>query len=262
VLLDFIRSRAVPVVRLAHIFRQAEKSRIVVNAHRINSGEMPLLASADDPAADFFFIEKNEPEDILATVKTLVRERIPRKFGFDPRTDIQVLTPMNKGLLGTMTLNAELQALLNPSGPSVQRGARTLRAGDKVMQIRNDYELDVFNGDIGQIADIDEATRTLTAVFEGRSVQYEEENLDELVLAYACSVHKAQGSEYPCVVLPLHTQHYVMLKRNLLYTAVTRGRRLVVIVGSRRALSTAVQNGQVDARFSGLAPRLANPPNA
>ena len=262
VLLDFIRSRAVPVVRLAHIFRQAEKSRIVVNAHRINGGEMPLMASADDPGSDFFFIEKNEPEEILATLKTLVRERIPRRFGFDPRADIQVLTPMNKGLLGTMTLNAELQAMLNPSGPSVTRGARTLRAGDKVMQIRNDYELDVFNGDIGQIVDIDEESRTLTAVFEGRAVQYEEENLDELTLAYACSVHKAQGSEYPCVVLPLHTQHYVMLKRNLLYTAVTRGRRLVVVVGSRRALSTAVRNGQVDARFSGLAQRLAHAPNA
>jgi exodeoxyribonuclease V alpha subunit len=256
VLLDFIRSRAVPVVRLEHIFRQAEKSRIVVNAHRINGGEMPVLASANDPTADFFFIEKDEPDDILATVKTLVRERIPRKFGLDARTDIQVLTPMNKGLLGAAALNAELQALLNPSGPSVTRGARTLRAGDKVMQIRNNYELDVFNGDIGQIVDIDEGARTLGAVFEGRAVRYEEEHLDELTLAYACSVHKAQGSEYPCVVLPLHTQHYVMLKRNLLYTAVTRGRRLVVVVGSRRALSTAVRNGQVDARFSGLAGRL------
>jgi exodeoxyribonuclease V alpha subunit len=259
VLLDFIRSGAVPVVKLAHIFRQAEKSRIVVNAHRINAGEMPVFASTNEPDSDFFFIDKEEPDEILATIKTLVSERIPKKFALRPRADIQVLTPMNRGLLGAMSLNAELQALLNPSGASVTRGARTFREGDKVMQIRNNYDLDVFNGDIGQIATIDEGERSLTASFEGRTVQYEEENLDELTLAYACSVHKAQGSEYPCVVLPLHTQHYVMLKRNLLYTAVTRGRRLVVVVGSRRALSTAVRNGQVDARFSGLARRLAAP---
>jgi exodeoxyribonuclease V alpha subunit len=257
VLLDFIRSGAVAVARLAHIFRQAEKSHIVVNAHRINAGEMPLFAAAGDPASDFFFIEKNEPEEILAAVKTLLGERIPRKFGMNARTDIQVLTPMNRGLLGAMSLNTELQALLNPGGAEVTRGARTFREGDKVMQIRNNYDLDVFNGDIGQITAIDEAERSLTAVFDGRTVRFEEENLDELTLAYACSVHKAQGSEYPCVVLPLHTQHYVMLKRNLLYTAVTRGRKLVVVVGSRRALSTAVRNGQVDARFSGLARRLA-----
>jgi exodeoxyribonuclease V alpha subunit len=257
VLLDFIRSRAVPVARLAHIFRQAEQSRIVVNAHRINAGDMPLLAGEGEPQSDFYFIEKPEPEQVLATLKTLVSERIPRKFGFDPVADIQVLTPMHKGLLGAAALNAELQALLNPSGASVTRGARTFRSGDKVMQTRNNYELDVYNGDIGRIASIDEAMRTVSVTFEAREVAYEEADLDELALAYACSVHKAQGSEYPCVVLPLHTQHYIMLKRNLLYTAITRGRRLVVIVGSRRALSTAVRNGQVDARFTGLSRRLA-----
>jgi exodeoxyribonuclease V alpha subunit len=256
VLLDLIRSKAVAVVTLAHIFRQAEKSRIVVNAHRVNQGEMPLIA-ADDASSDFFFIDKNEPEEILATVKTLVKERIPRKFGFDPVNDIQVLTPMHKGLLGAAALNAELQALMNPDGPSVARGARLFRAGDKVMQIRNDYDLDVFNGDIGRIASIDESERTLRAVFDGREVDYEESDLDELTLAYACSIHKSQGSEYPCVVIPLHTQHFVMLKRNLLYTAITRGRKLVVVVGTRRALSTAVKNSETVSRFTGLARRLS-----
>jgi exodeoxyribonuclease V alpha subunit len=256
VLLDLIRSNAVAVVTLAHIFRQAERSRIVMSAHRVNQGDMPLI-SGDDPSSDFFFIDKSEPEDILATLKTLVRERIPRKFGFDPVDDIQVLTPMHKGLLGAAALNAELQALMNPEGPSVTRGARLFRAGDKVMQVRNNYDLDVFNGDIGRIVSIDEAERTVRAVFDGREVNYEESDLDELVLAYACSIHKAQGSEYPCVVLPLHTQHFVMLKRNLLYTAITRGRKLVVIVGTKRALATAVKNSETVSRFTGLARRLA-----
>jgi exodeoxyribonuclease V alpha subunit len=256
VLLDLIRSNAVDVVTLAHIFRQAEQSRIVVSAHRVNQGDMPLVAS-DDPSSDFYFIEKSEPEEILATVKTLVKERIPRKFGFDAVNDIQVLTPMHKGLLGAAALNAELQALMNPDGPSVARGARLFRAGDKVMQVRNNYDLDVFNGDIGRIVSIDEGERTLRAVFDGREVDYEEADLDELALAYACSIHKSQGSEYPCVVIPLHTQHFVMLKRNLLYTAITRGRKLVVIVGTRRALSTAVKNSETVTRFTGLARRLS-----
>jgi len=256
VLLDLIRSDAVAVVRLAHIFRQAERSRIVVSAHRVNQGEMPLIAS-DDPESDFFFIDKSEPEEILATVKTLVKQRIPRKFGLDPVNDIQILTPMHKGLLGAAALNAELQMLMNPVGPSVTRGARTFRLGDKVMQIRNNYDLDVYNGDIGRIASIDETERTVGAVFDGRRVTYEEADLDELALAYACSIHKAQGSEYPCVVIPLHTQHFVMLKRNLLYTAITRGRRLVVIVGTKRALSTAVKNSETVTRYTGLARRLA-----
>jgi exodeoxyribonuclease V alpha subunit len=256
VLTDLIRSRAVPVVRLSHIFRQAEKSRIVVNAHRVNQGEMPIISS-DDPRSDFFFIEKNEPDEVLATVKTLVQERIPRKFGLHPTRDIQVLSPMHKGLLGAATLNAELQALQNPGGQSVSRGTRVFRLGDKVMQIRNNYDLDVYNGDIGRITAIDEAERTVTTSFDGREVTHDEAELDELVLAYACSIHKSQGSEYPCVVIPLHTQHFVMLRRNLLYTAITRGRRLVVIVGSKRALSTAVRNSETVTRFTGLEWRLA-----
>jgi exodeoxyribonuclease V alpha subunit len=256
VLLDLIRSAAVAVVRLSRIFRQAEESRIIVNAHRVNQGELPL-ASADDPSADFFFIERQEPEEILATMKALLTERIPRKFGLHPTRDIQVLTPMHKGLLGAAALNQELQTLFNAEGPSVVRGTRLFRVGDKVMQVRNDYDLDVFNGDVGYVSSIDGEERTLTAVFDGRHVVYDEAQLDELALAYACSIHKSQGSEFPCVVLPLHTQHFVMLKRNLLYTAMTRGRRLVVVVGSKRALSTAVHNADTVTRFTGLARRLA-----
>jgi len=256
VLLDFIRSGAVAVVRLSRIFRQAEESRIVVNAHRVNQGELPLV-SADDPSADFFFIERQEPEEILATMKALLTERIPRKFGLHPTRDIQVLTPMHKGLLGAAALNQELQTLFNPEGPSVVRGTRLFRTGDKVMQVRNDYDLDVFNGDVGHVAAIDSDERTVTVLFDGRHVVYDEGQLDELTLAYACSIHKSQGSEFPCVVLPLHTQHFVMLKRNLLYTAMTRGRRLVVIVGSKRALTTAVRSSDTVTRFTGLASRLA-----
>jgi exodeoxyribonuclease V alpha subunit len=256
VLSDLIRSGAVSVVRLSRIFRQAEESRIVVNAHRVNQGELPIF-SADDPSADFFFIERPEPEDILSTMKALLTERIPRKFGLHPTRDIQVLTPMHKGLLGAAALNQELQTLFNPEGPSVVRGTRLFRVGDKIMQVRNDYDLDVFNGDVGYVAGIDSEERTLTAVFDGRQVVYDEGQLDELALAYACSIHKSQGSEFPCVVLPLHTQHFVMLKRNLLYTAMTRGRRLVVIVGSKRALSTAVNSSDTVTRFTGLARRLS-----
>jgi exodeoxyribonuclease V alpha subunit len=257
VLLDFIRSEAVPVVRLSRIFRQAEESRIVVNAHRVNQGELPLV-STEDPEADFFFIERQEPEDVLSTMKSLLTERIPRKFGLHPTRDIQVLTPMHKGLLGAAALNQELQLLFNPEGPSVVRGNRLFRVGDKVMQVRNDYDLDVFNGDVGHVAAIDGEERTVTVVFDGRNVVYEEAQLDELTLAYACSIHKSQGSEFPCVILPLHTQHFVMLKRNLLYTAMTRGRKLVVIVGSKRALSTAVSSSDTVTRFTGLSRRLAS----
>jgi exodeoxyribonuclease V alpha subunit len=258
VLEDIIRSGAAVVVRLAHIFRQAEASRIVVNAHRVNQGLMPIVGN-DDPKTDFFFIEKDEPEAIVATIKSLLRERITRRFGLHPVRDIQVLTPMHKGQLGAANLNAELQQSLNPEGPSVSRGARLFRVGDKIMQVRNNYDLEVYNGDIGQVTGIDDGERTLEAVFEGRQVSYDDTNLDELVLAYACSIHKAQGSEYPCVVIPLHTQHYVMLRRNLLYTAITRGRRLVVLVGSQRALTTAVRSDDTVARFTGLSRRLSGP---
>ncbi len=251
VLKDVIDSGAVPVVRLRHIFRQAEQSQIVVNAHKINRGEMPGFGGKDE-RSDFYFVERAEPEEVLATIKDLVKERIPKKLGFDAVADVQVLTPMHRGLLGAANMNTELQALLNPSGVTLTRGSRTLRVGDKVMQIRNNYDLDVYNGDIGRIEAIDTTEQEVLVSFDGRSVSYDYSDLDELVLAYACSIHKAQGSEYPCVVIPVHTQHYVMLQRNLLYTGVTRGRKMVIAVGSRKALAIAVKNAKTAARFTRL----------
>ncbi|MCP4667279.1 MAG: ATP-binding domain-containing protein, partial [Deltaproteobacteria bacterium] len=183
--------------------------------------DMPKLLPVED--GDFFFIERSEPEATLATIKHLVAERIPRSFGFDSWEAIQVLTPMQRGLLGAGNLNAELQELLNPRGEAVTRGSRLLRAGDRVMQLRNNYDLEVFNGDIGRIEAIDIEEQRVRVGFDGRGVEYDFSELDELTLSYACSIHKSQGSEYPCVVIPLHTQHYMMLQRNLLYTAITRG---------------------------------------
>jgi exodeoxyribonuclease V alpha subunit len=255
VLADVIASGVVPVVRLKHIFRQAQASLIVTNAHRINEGQFPTMPEPN-AKADFYFIDKDEPEAILATLKTLVAKHIPEKFGFKPLDDVQVLVPMNRGLLGAANLNAELQAHLNPSPQALTRGSRTFRVGDKVMQIRNNYDLVVFNGDIGRVASIDTVEQELHVTFDGREVVYDYSDLDELVLAYATSVHKSQGSEYPCVVLPLHTQHYALLQRNLLYTAVTRGRKLVVLVGSKRALAIAVRNGTQQRRHTRLAARL------
>ena len=252
---DVIRSGVADVVRLRHIFRQGAESLIVVNAHRVNEGLMPELPP-EGSKADFFFIERNEPEEIAATLKALVRQHIPHKFGLDPVADIQVLTPMQRGLLGAANVNTELQALLNPSGDSLVRGSRTFRGGDKVMQIRNNYDLNVFNGDIGRIRKIDAVEQEVQVEFDGRAVTYDYSDLDELVLAYACSIHKSQGSEYPCVVIPVHTQHYVMLQRNLLYTAITRGKRLVVLVGSKRALAIAVKNNSIEERCTMLAERL------
>ncbi len=251
---DIIASGAVPVVRLAHIFRQGTQSLIVENAHRIDRGELPRTSPGAD--GDFFFIRQEEPEAALSTIKALVAERIPKRFGFDPVADVQVLSPMRRGLLGADNLNAELQALLNPRGEGLARGGRILRAGDKVMQLRNNYDLEVFNGDLGRVRRVDAVEQELEVDFDGRAVVYGGSNLDELALAYACTVHKAQGSEYPCVVIPLHTQHYPMLQRNLVYTAVTRGRRLVVLVGSQRALAMAVKNDQRKARCTQLAERL------
>jgi len=241
-------------VRLREIFRQAGRSMIVVNAHRILDGALPKLDRSAE--ADFHFIERAEPEALLDTLKHLVTDRVPAGFGLDPHRDIQVLAPMRRGLLGVENLNTELQALLNPAGRPLTDGHR-LRQGDRVMQLRNNYELDVFNGDVGRIERAEAEGRRVTVSFDDRIVVYEAASLDELTLAYACSVHKSQGSEYPCVVMPLHTQHYVMLQRNLLYTAVTRGKKLVVLVGDRRALGAAVRNRSTERRFTLLADRLA-----
>jgi exodeoxyribonuclease V alpha subunit len=259
VLADLIDSGAVDVVRLTEIFRQAATSLIVRNAHRVNAGEMPDLgAGAARADADFYFIDRREPEAVVETVVHLVCDRIPQGFGFDPLEDIQVLTPMNRGPLGTETLNRLLRERLNPGpAPEVARGARSFRVGDKVMQIRNNYELDVFNGDLGRVAGIDAEDERVRLVFDGRTVHHEFASLDELTLAYACSIHKSQGSEYPCVVVPVHTTHWVMLQRNLLYTALTRAQKLVVLVGEARAIAVAVRNRKTRDRYTLLAERLA-----
>lgn len=255
VLADLIRSDVVEVVRLTEIFRQAQRSLIVVNAHRVNQGHMPVLESVDSDG-DFFFFERRTPEEIVETVCQLVARRIPAGFKLDPVEQIQVLTPRNRGPLGTETLNARLRDLLNPEGAAVTRGGQTLRVGDKVMQVRNNYDLEVFNGDIGRVAAIDEEEHLVRVAMDGRQVVYDFGSLDELVLSYACTIHKSQGSEYPCVVIPLHTTHYLMLQRNLLYTAITRAKRLAVLVGEERALRIAIGNRRVKTRFTRLAERL------
>jgi exodeoxyribonuclease V alpha subunit len=255
VLRDLIESGKVRVVRLRHIFRQAGASYIVQAAHAINAGHMP--ESAPNSSGDFFFIEAETPEAITDKLVTMVRDRIPARFGLDPLRDIQVLTPMNKSELGVNTLNLRLQEVLNSNGgKQVERLGRSYRIGDKVIQNRNNYQKEVFNGDIGRISAIDSVDQELEVDFDGRDVAYDFNELDELSPAFACSIHKSQGSEYPAVVIPLHTQHYVMLQRNLLYTGVTRGKKLVAIVGSRKALSIAVQKQDTAFRYSMLCQRL------
>jgi exodeoxyribonuclease V alpha subunit len=256
VLADVISSKALPVVRLTEIFRQAGQSWIVRAAHRVHEGEMP--ESAPPGQGDFYFVEAETPEAILERIVTMVRERIPARFGLDPLRDVQVLSPMNRSELGARNLNVQLQAVLNPPrpGPEVQRFGWTFRVGDKVLQTVNDYDKEVFNGDVGRVATIDETEQEVVVEFEGKSVRYEFGELDELALAFALSIHKAQGSEYPAVVIPLHTQHYLMLQRNLLYTGITRGKKLVVLVGSRAALSAAVQRQDTARRCTALAQRL------
>ncbi|HIQ21368.1 MAG TPA: ATP-dependent RecD-like DNA helicase [Planctomycetes bacterium] len=260
VLADLISSRAVPVVRLTEIFRQARQSRIVTAAYAINAGRLPDL-EPPEALSDFYFIPCDRPEDILGIIQRLVDERIPDRFSCDPRTDVQVLTPMNRSLLGTRHLNQLLQQTLNPDRgqPWVERYGWTFREGDRVIQLENDYRRDVFNGELGVVEKINRIDQQVIVSFDGRRVEYDLGDLDELALAYALSIHKSQGSEYPCVVIPLHTQHYPMLKRNLLYTAVTRGKRLVVIVGSEKALRMCVRRPDTARRFTALRRRLAMP---
>jgi exodeoxyribonuclease V alpha subunit len=251
VLADVIASGAVPVICLTEVFRQAAASRIVTNAHRINRGEMPELTSPE--GSDFYFVEAAEPEDAARKLLSVITDRIPARFGLDPIRDVQVLCPMNRGGLGARALNVDLQRALNPPGEQrVERFGWTFGPGDKVMQVVNDYQRDVFNGDLGIVGAIDQENGTLTVGFDGREVEYAFGELDELVLAYATTIHKSQGSEYPAVVIPLVTQHYAMLARNLLYTGVTRGKRLVVLVGQRKALGIAVRNGGTRRRWSKL----------
>jgi exodeoxyribonuclease V alpha subunit len=256
VLADIIGAGCLPVIRLTEIFRQAASSRIIVNAHRVNRGEMPELAAVD--GSDFYFVDAADAEAGVRLILSVLRERIPARFGLDPVRDVQVLCPMNRGGLGARALNAELQAALNPPGDNrVERFGWTFCPGDKVMQVTNDYDREVFNGDLGVITRVDAEESELTVAFDGRAVVYGFGELDELVLAYATTIHKAQGSEYPAVVIPLMTQHYAMLARNLLYTGITRGKQLVVLVGQRRALAIAVKAAGGRVRWSKLRERLA-----
>jgi exodeoxyribonuclease V alpha subunit len=254
VLKDIIDSHVVPVVRLNEIFRQSRDSMIIVNAHRVNNGLMPILTGTG--RSDFQFIEMEDPEAAVERLVGLCRERIPRKFGYHSIDDIQVLTPMHKGTVGALNLNAELQKHLNPSKDELLRGGKTFKTGDKVMQIKNNYDKDVYNGDIGRIKRIDREEQEVYVDFYGKLVSYDLSDLDELVLAYATSVHKAQGSEYPAVVMPILMQHYILLQRNLLYTGITRGKKLVVLLGTKKALSIAVGNDRQQMRYTLLKQRL------
>jgi exodeoxyribonuclease V alpha subunit len=254
VLLDIIVSGMVPVVRLQTVFRQDEESGIVANAHRINAGEYPKFNTTD-----FFLIERHEPARALETIVELVSQRMPAKFGLDPFLDIQVLSPMRRGEAGILQINEALQAALNPDGAPLPRGG--LRVGDKVMQLRNDYELEVFNGDVGRITHADADTQELQVTFDdGRIVLYPYDELESLALAYACTIHKSQGSEYPAVVIPFLPQHYMMLQRNVLYTAITRGKRLVIVVGEPKAVAMAIRNNRIARRHTRLSDRLRNAP--
>ncbi len=258
VLADFLASGWFHVTPLHKIFRQAEGSRIITNAHRVNRGQLPEKPLPGAPLTDFYWIEQDDPEKTLETVEKLLLSRIPARFGLDPVNDIQVLTPMNRGSCGTIAINALLEPLLNPGDkPQFRVGERLCKSGDKVMQTANNYEKGVFNGDLGRIGRIDSKRKKFTVIFDGgRLAEYEFEEFDQLSCAYAVTVHKAQGNEFPAVVLPLLTQHYMMLQRNLLYTAMTRARRLLVLVGSRKAVELAVGNSRLEPRFSLLRERM------
>jgi exodeoxyribonuclease V alpha subunit len=252
---DVIASGTVPTVRLSRIFRQAQGSNIIVNAHRINEG-LPIETD-NDRDGNFFFIPKESPEEIVALIEKMVTERIPARFGLDPKKDIQVLTPMHKTVIGVTQLNFRLQKCLNPLVPVNVRRHLNIAPGDKVMQTANNYEKDIFNGDIGFIRAIDEEEQKVWITFDGREVDFSYPELDDVVLAYAITIHKAQGSEYGAVIVPVSTHHYTMLQRNLIYTAVTRGKKLVVLVGTSKALSIAIQNDRIQYRFSDLEGKLA-----
>ena len=256
VLKDIIDAGIAPVVQLNEIFRQAKESSIIVNAHKINEGIIPNLKSNQEKIDDFYFIEQEEPEKVLEMIIDLVKKRIPKRFGFDSVSDIQVLTPMHRGTAGAGNLNLELQKALNPGEEGVMRGRRLFKVNDKVMQIVNNYDKEVYNGDIGRISSIDEEAKEVTVIIDDREVTYDYSDLDEIVHAYAVSIHKSQGSEYPAVVIPILTQHYVLLQRNLLYTGVTRGKKLVVIVGTKKAMAIAVKNNKTEKRYTLLKQRL------
>jgi exodeoxyribonuclease V alpha subunit len=254
VLKDILSSGCVPSTTLNQIFRQAQGSRIITNAHLINQGKFPDIHYEAD--SDFFFIERKEPQDVLKQIVQLIKERIPIKWGLDPVKEVQVLAPMKKGVIGTLNLNVALQEALNPKGQGVQKFGQTFKPGDKVMQLKNNYDKEVFNGDVGFVEAIDLVDQEIVVRFDDKEVSYDFLDLDEITLAYAVSIHKYQGSECPCVVIPVHTQHFMMLHRNLLYTGVTRGKKSVVLVGTKKALALAVNNDEVKERYTGLAKAL------
>ena len=256
VLKDIIDSGSIPTVMLNEIFRQAKESLIIVNAHRVNNGQMPITEGSGDSLQDFYFFIIEEPEKVAEKIIELCKEKIPQKFGYRSIDDIQVLTPMHRGLVGASNLNTELQKHLNSSTDELVRGGLVLKVGDKVMQIRNNYDKEVFNGDIGRINKIDREEQEIIVNYDGRMVSYEYSELDEIVLAYAVSVHKSQGSEYPVVVMPVLTQHYMLLQRNLLYTGITRGKKLVVLVGTNKAVAIAIKNNKPQKRYTLLKERL------
>ena len=257
VLRDIIDSCIFTVVRLTEIFRQAQTSMIIVNAHKVNQGEFPILKEIDKKEiTDFYFIQEEDPEKALNQILMLCGERIPKHFGFHSIRDIQVLTPMHKGVIGAINLNIELQKELNPEQQGITHGGRTFKLHDKVMQIVNNYDKEVFNGDIGWISKIDQEDKEVTIDFDGRLISYDFSDLDEIVLAYAISVHKSQGSEYPVVILPVTTQHYMLLQRNLIYTGITRAKKLVVLIGTKKGLAIAIKNNKPQLRFTHLSGRL------
>jgi exodeoxyribonuclease V alpha subunit len=250
ILHDLIKSDKIPTAMLTKIFRQAEESKIVVNAHKINKGEFPALQNNE--TSDFFFIQEADNSIIPDLIVELCTKRLPSKYGFDPMKDIQVLTPMYRGEAGADNLNSILQSALNKNEVLITRGKKCYKVGDKVMQLRNNYEKDVFNGDIGLIHTINTEDQKLEIIFNGKIVAYDFLDLDDITLAYAITVHKSQGSEYPCVILPLSTAHYIMLQRNLLYTAVTRASKMMVITGSKQALQIAIGNKKSRKRYTSL----------
>ena len=258
VLADLIHSRCFKTFELTKIFRQAQESPIILNAHRVRYGKLPKTPEPGEGKnlSEFYFIETANPMTVRERVVELCARRIPEKYGLDPMTDIQVLTPMHKGEVGTISLNAALQSALNSGNDPSPRFSPGFRLGDRVMHLKNNYEKEVFNGDIGIIDELDAENKVLTVNYDGRSVEYDGEDLHELALAYAISVHKSQGSEYPAVVVPITTQHYPMLQRNLLYTAMTRGKKLVILLGTKKALSIALENDRPRQRLSGLQSRI------
>jgi len=258
VLSDMIKSAQTPVFYLKKIFRQANQSPIILNAHRIRNGELPVLRSLNDSEglSEFYFLEQGDPNRVVAAIVELCTKIIPETFSFDPMHDVQVLTPMHKGLVGTTHLNQVLQKVLNSNPVMVETTGSTFKVGDKVMHLKNNYQKDVFNGDIGTISVVNMKEQLFSVDYYGRTVDYDFTETDEVSLAYAISVHKSQGSEYPAVILPIMVQHYVLLQRNLLYTAITRGKSLVIIIGTKKALTIALKNDKPKKRLSGLAYRL------